>query len=107
LDADLKKLAAPLYSSAARQAFEIATAVEQRSKELEEAGYHAQVMATANSFPLFLHDEKGERHAVTRTEAGKYKAKETDAEYSAEELAKLALESPERFSPNVTLRAVV
>ena len=37
LDADLKKLAAPLYSSAARQAFEIATAVEQRSKELEEA----------------------------------------------------------------------
>ncbi len=28
-------------------------------------------------------------------------------EYTAEELAQLALDSPERFSPNVTLRAVV
>ncbi len=107
LDAEMKELAAPLYSAAARQAAEIATAVEQRSKELEEAGYHAQVMATANSFPLFLHDESGARHAVTRTEEGKYKAKEIEAEYTAAELAQLALDSPERFSPNVTLRAVV
>ena len=57
LDPELKKLAAPLYSEAARRAPEIASAVEQRSKELESTGYHAQVLATANSFPLFLHDE--------------------------------------------------
>ena len=25
-------------------------------RELEAAGYHAQVVATENSFPLFLHD---------------------------------------------------
>ena len=107
LDPDLKKLAAPLYSAAAKQAAEIATAVEQRSKELEEAGYHAQVMATANSFPLFLHDERGARHAVARTENGKYRTKDIDAEYTSDELAQLALENPQRFSPNVTLRAVV
>jgi bacillithiol biosynthesis cysteine-adding enzyme BshC len=107
LDPNLKKLAAPLYSTAARQASEIATAIEQRSKELVEAGYHAQVTATANSFPLFLHDEHGARRAVSRTEDGKYKAKELEEEYTAEELAQLALERPERFSPNVTLRAVV
>ena len=107
LDADLKKLAAPLYSAAAQQAAEIATAVEQRSKELEDAGYHAQVMATANSFPLFLHDESGARHALARTEKGKYRAKDIDAEYTSDELAQLALESPQKFSPNVTLRAVV
>ena len=107
LDADLKKLAAPLYSAAAKQAAEIATAVEQRSKELEDAGYHAQVMATANSFPLFLHDESGARHALARTEKGKYRAKDIDAEYTSDELAQLALESPQKFSPNVTLRAVV
>ena len=89
LDADLKKLAAPIYSAAARQASDIALAIEERSRELEEAGYHAQVMATANSFPLFLHDETGARHAVTRTESGKYRAKEGATEYTAEELANL------------------
>jgi len=107
LDPELKKLAAPLYSEAARRAPEIASALEQRSAELERAGYHAQVLATANSFPLFLHDEDGRRHAVVRVENGKYKTKASEQEYSAEDLAKLAQEKPERFSPNVTLRAVV
>jgi bacillithiol synthase len=107
LDPELKKIAAPLYSKAARRASDIASAIERRSKELEDAGYHAQVMASANSFPLFLHDQDGARHAVARLESGRYKAKDTDKEYTAEELAALALEAPERFSPNVTLRAVV
>jgi bacillithiol synthase len=107
LDPELKRLAAPLYSEAARRAPEIAAAIEKRSSELESAGYHAQVLATANSFPLFLHDDVGARHAVGRVENGKYKAKENDQEYTAEELAQMALETPQRFSPNVTLRAVV
>lgn len=107
LDPELKRLAAPLYSEAARRAPEIATAIEQRSSELESAGYHAQVLSTANSFPLFLHDENGRRHAVVRVENGKYRTKDIEQEYTAEELAKLALETPDRFSPNVTLRAVV
>lgn len=107
LDIELKKLAAPLYAKAALHAPEIAIAIEERSRELETSGYHAQVMATANSFPLFLHDEGGARHAVSRLDNGKYKAKECNEEYSVEQLAELALASPERFSPNVTLRAVV
>jgi bacillithiol biosynthesis cysteine-adding enzyme BshC len=107
LDPELKQIAAPLYSEAARRAPEIASALEERSAELERAGYHAQVLATANSFPLFLHDEEGRRHAVVRVENGKYRTKDAGKEYSAEELATLAQEQPERFSPNVTLRAVV
>jgi bacillithiol biosynthesis cysteine-adding enzyme BshC len=107
LDPELKQLAAPLYSEAARRAPEIAAALEQRSAELERTGYHAQVLATANSFPLFLHDEEGRRHAVVRVADGKYKTKASEQEYTAEELAGLAQEKPERFSPNVTLRAVV
>ena len=107
LDPELKQIAAPLYSEAARRAPEIAAALEQRSTELEQAGYHAQVLATANSFPLFLHDEQGRRHAVARVESGKYRTKAANQEYTAEELAALAQEKPERFSPNVTLRAVV
>ena len=107
LDQKLKKLAAPLYASAAAKAQEIAGAVEARSRELEQAGYHAQVLASSNSFPLFLHNESGARHALTRTEEGKYKAKDLDTAYTSEELAQLAASEPERFSPNVTLRAVV
>ena len=107
LDPELKQIAAPLYSEAARRAPEIGAALEQRSTELEQAGYHAQVLATANSFPLFLHDEQGRRHAVARVESGKYRTKAANQEYTAEELAALAQEKPERFSPNVTLRAVV
>jgi bacillithiol synthase len=107
LDPELKRLAAPLYSEAARRAPEIAVALEQRSGELESAGYHAQVLASANSFPLFLHDDEGGRHAVVRVENGKYKAKEIAEEYTVEDLATMARETPERFSPNVTLRAVV
>jgi len=107
LDPELKKLAAPLYAEAAQRAPEIAVAIEKRSSDLESAGYHAQVLATSNSFPLFLHDEQGARHAVVRVENGKYRAKEIEQEYTAEELAALALDQPERFSPNVTLRAVV
>lgn len=107
LDPELKQLAAPLYSEAAQRAPEIAAALEKRSADLEQAGYHAQVLATANSFPLFLHDEQGARHAVARVENGKYKTKAIDREYSAAELATMARQTPEKFSPNVTLRAVV
>jgi bacillithiol biosynthesis cysteine-adding enzyme BshC len=107
LDAGLKKLAAPLYAKAASRAPEIGQALELRSRELEESGYHAQVMASGSSFPLFIHNEDGQRHAITRLENGKYKAKECEQENTAEELAELALRCPEKFSPNVTLRAVV
>ena len=41
LDPELKRLAAPLYSEAAHHALAIAAAVEQRSKQLENAGYRA------------------------------------------------------------------
>lgn len=107
LDSRLKKLSAPLYSKAALHGHEIATAVEARSRALEESGYHAQVLASSQSFPLFMHNAEGARHAMMRTDNGRYRAKDADIEYTTEEIAELALEEPERFSPNVTLRAVV
>jgi bacillithiol biosynthesis cysteine-adding enzyme BshC len=107
LDQRLKELAAPLYASAALRAHEIATAIEVRSRKLVEAGYHAQVTASENSFPLFIHDAGGARHALTRSPDGKYTTKQEDKAYTVEELSQLALAHPEQFSPNVTLRAVV
>jgi len=107
LDKRLKTLAAPLYASAALRAHDIATAIEVRSRKLVEAGYHAQVTASENSFPLFLHDDEGARYAVTRTADRKYTTKQNDQLFTAGELSEMALAQPERFSPNVTLRAVV
>jgi bacillithiol biosynthesis cysteine-adding enzyme BshC len=108
-DARLKKLAAPLYSEAARRAAEIASAVEARSRALVEAGYHAQVHASLDAFPLFLHAEGTRRVALARGSEGLYHAKGADDDkgYTADELAEWALREPEAFSPNVTLRAVV
>jgi bacillithiol synthase len=108
LDARLKQLAAPLYAEAARRAPEIAAAIEARSRELVAAGYHAQVHATADAFPLFIHTH-GARHALARTADGRYRAKgvHDETEYTLEELAARAAREPESFSPNVTLRAVV
>ncbi|HEY9401215.1 MAG TPA: bacillithiol biosynthesis BshC, partial [Pyrinomonadaceae bacterium] len=70
LDARLKRLAAPLYAEAARLGAEIASATDARSRELEAAGYHAQVHTSPDSFPLFLIDEGGARRALTRTREG-------------------------------------
>jgi bacillithiol biosynthesis cysteine-adding enzyme BshC len=110
LDAELKKLAAPLYASAAKRAPEIANAIASRSSDLEQAGYHAQVTPSENSFPLFLHEDNGSRRALSRNDNGKYQPKTSgndSREYSADELADWALREPECFSPNVSLRAVV
>jgi bacillithiol biosynthesis cysteine-adding enzyme BshC len=107
LDPRMKALAAPLYATAALRAHDIATAIDARSRKLVEAGYHAQVTASENSFPLFIHDENGARHALIRAADGRYVTKQRDEAYTAEEIASLALAQPERFSPNVTLRAVV
>jgi bacillithiol biosynthesis cysteine-adding enzyme BshC len=107
LDARLKRLAAPVYAEAARRAPEIAAATDARSRELEAAGYHAQVHTSPDSFPLFLHDEGGARRALARTGGGAYRARGGGREWTTEELAALALEKSGRFSPNVTLRAVV
>ncbi|HEY0405281.1 MAG TPA: bacillithiol biosynthesis cysteine-adding enzyme BshC [Pyrinomonadaceae bacterium] len=107
LDARLKELAAPLYAEAARRAPQLADALVARSRELEEAGYHAQVMVTNDSFPLFLHTEEGARHSVARSDDGSYQVKGTRESYTIEQLSRMAETEPERFSPNVTLRAVV
>ncbi len=82
MDVRMKRLAAPLYASAASRAQQIANALEVRSRELEETGYHAQVLASANTFPLFMHDAEGARHALTRTDEGKYKVKALDSAYT-------------------------
>src|SRR4029077_947440 len=60
-------------------------------------------------FPLFLHDENGARQALTRNSSGRYQTRAAKANdgSTVEELAGWAQREPNRFRPNVTLRAVV
>ncbi|HVF50343.1 MAG TPA: bacillithiol biosynthesis cysteine-adding enzyme BshC [Pyrinomonadaceae bacterium] len=109
LDATLKQLAAPLYAEAARRAPELAAALEARSRALVAEGFHAQVFTSEDAFPLFYDDDSGARRPLARTAEGTYKTKGAKPErtHTPEEWAALALGEPQRFSPNVTLRAVV
>jgi len=105
LDEELKQVAAPLYAKALEKSEEIASALVRRSRELEEAGYHAQVHVSEDMAPLFVMDEE-RRVAITRQD-GRFVLKGVDRSYSEAELVELAARCPNCFSPNVTLRPIV
>lgn len=107
LDARLKKIAAPIYVEAIKKSDEIVSALQKRSEELETTGYHAQVLITDDYFPLFWQAKNGTRHALKKTENGTFKTKEIKREFTLEELADIAADEPQRFSPSVVLRSVV
>ncbi|HST21194.1 MAG TPA: bacillithiol biosynthesis cysteine-adding enzyme BshC [Blastocatellia bacterium] len=105
LDEELKQVVAPLYSKAIEKSSEIAKALVERSRELEEAGYHAQVHVSEDMTPLFIMND-GRRLAMTQSE-GRFYVKGADRSFDKEELVELARRCPNCFSPNVTLRPVV
>jgi bacillithiol biosynthesis cysteine-adding enzyme BshC len=105
LDEELKQVAAPLYAKAIERAPEIARALVERSRELERAGYHAQVHVSEDAVPLFVMDD-GRRVAMTQHD-GRFYVKGSERSFDKEELAELAARCPNCFSPNVTLRPVV
>ncbi len=104
LDESIRRLAAPLLQEAVRQDEGLHGKLLERGKELEAAGYHAQVHVEAKTSLVFLLD--GERRATLRRQNGEYVAKEKrggDGKYSAAELIGRA----EQLSPNALLRPVV
>lgn len=107
LDERLKKLAAPIYKEAIEKSDEIVSALMKRSEELQEKGYHAQVLVTEDYFPLFWQAKNKTRHALKKNAEGNYKAKDSDREFTLKELAEIAENEPHRFSPSVVLRSVV
>jgi bacillithiol synthase len=119
-DAELHRVAAPVYRAAIERADELDAALLARGQALESAGYYQQVKVTESSVLLFAMRE-GARTAVHRR-VGANKAAEfiiggdagSDAgrEAGAEKLSPAELlgridSAPERFSPNVLLRPVV
>jgi bacillithiol synthase len=103
------RLGAPVLQAAIERADELHQALLQRNRELEAAGYHAQVAVAQHSSLLFLIDEKtGARNALKRTEAsgtepnGIWQAGRD--KYSTEDLLSILASQPERISPSALLR---
>ena len=103
LDPALHRVAAPIYQRVVAEREEMNRALLQRSKELESAGYEAQVKVTSKSALLF-HLSGGGRHAITLAN-GKFRTPAD--EWTPAELSAAAAERPEEFSPNALLRPVV
>jgi len=111
-DAELHRVAAPIYGAAIERAEELDAALLDRGRALDAAGYEQQVKVTASSVLLFamragartpIHRREGPNGVaefVIGTEPGAEKLS------SAELLGRIAA-APENFSPNVLLRPVV
>ncbi len=90
---------------AIEKAEELEVSLLARAKELEAAGYHAQVLVSPGHSLLFLMDEEtGARLALKRTPEGGWKA--GSRAYATDELLAMLETAPERLSPNALLRAV-
>lgn len=96
-------MGAPVLRYAIEHADELHEGLLENSRELEAAGFHAQVLIGEISSLLFVVDEQGNRVALRRV-AGEWKA--GTRVYSQDELLALLENEPERISPNALLRPV-
>jgi bacillithiol synthase len=103
LDARLHRIAEPIYRQVAEERDALNQALLERNKELDRAGYAAQVKVTGRSTALFYMGKSG-REAI-RSSGAQFQA-DTQS-WSAQELANAISQSPESFSPNALLRPVV
>lgn len=103
MDAELHRIAAPVFRGAMEQSDEIKRALVDRNRELESAGYHAQVKVT-DSHTLCFYVENGVRTPV-RHDGNDFVIGER--KLSRKDLLAEIDRCPENFNPNVLLRPVV
>jgi bacillithiol biosynthesis cysteine-adding enzyme BshC len=111
-DAEMHRVAAPIYRAAIERTEELDAALLARGEALESSGYFQQVKVTASSVLLFATRE-GARTAIHRrmhgTEPVEFSigSEPGGEELSSAELLDRIAATPENFSPNVLLRPVV
>ncbi|MBI2683525.1 MAG: bacillithiol biosynthesis cysteine-adding enzyme BshC [Acidobacteriales bacterium] len=102
-DPELHRIAQPIFSAAVERSEELNAALLARDKELEDAGYHAQVKVEKNSTLLFA-QQQGTRTVLHRSRDGFTLGEEN---VSRAALLARANERPEDFSANALLRPIV
>jgi bacillithiol biosynthesis cysteine-adding enzyme BshC len=108
LDARLHRIAAPVFRKALEDRDALTEKLLRRSKELEGAGFDAQVKVAATSTLLF-HFQDGLRQPVVAAGNGGSTVtfKSGVVSWTREEALRLVDAEPEAFSPNALLRPVV
>jgi bacillithiol synthase len=104
LDPELHRVAQPVYTAALEKSAEINHALLERARELENAGYHAQVKVTP-SHTLCFYLENGIRTPVRQETDDGFIVGER--KISRNDLLAEAERCPENFSANVLLRPIV
>ncbi len=102
-DARLKELGSGLFQQEAQRWPETLSALEDRSRALVEAGFHAQIgPSPVNLFVM----EEGHRTPLDPTDAG-FELRGRDERLSATDLLDRIEDAPESISPNVVLRPLL
>jgi bacillithiol synthase len=108
---DFHRMGAPVLRAALERADEFHSALVERNRELEGAGYHAQVAVAPQSSLLFLIDENTQARMALKRQApsaseplGLWQAGRQ--KYSTDELLGILDTEPERISPSALLRPV-
>ncbi len=102
-DAELHRLAKPLFLDAIRRVAELDDALLARNRELQAGNYHEQVKVTAESTPLFALVE-GVRVPIHRSNGGFKIGRES---LTSDELLARIEAHPDQFNANVLLRPVL
>ena len=109
-DAELSRVAEPIYRAAAERAGDLAAALLDRGRALDAAGYHQQVKVTESSVLLFT-TVQGARTPIFRRKQGNATEFVIDGgggeRLSQSEILARIGAHPESFSPNVLLRPIV
>ena len=103
LDPGLHRVATPLYQHALAERDAVNEKLLQRGKDLDRAGFDAQVKVTLRSTLLFYLGD-GVRQVITASN-GKFQA--GDKTWARDELVHLTHAEPGKFSPNALFRPVV
>jgi bacillithiol biosynthesis cysteine-adding enzyme BshC len=109
LDVRLHRVAGEVLRRAVEEREELNEALLARGKELDKAGFAAQVKVTARSTLLFSmgagpEGKRGNRQPIA-VSGGKFVCGEQS--WTKEELARAVQTEPEKFSPNALLRPVL
>src|SRR6202140_5752561 len=114
LDPALHRIAAPVYRQAIEDRDALNEKLLRRGKELESAGFSAQVKVTAKSTLLFYmgcdcgdkaQTNDGGRKPIAAAGQGKFQAGQR--QWATSELLKTIESTPQDFSPSALLRPVV
>lgn len=102
----LKRMASGLMARELERSAEHEAILETRTRDLEAAGYHAQVPVLSGATNLFFEDAEHGRQRILR-DGDDFLLRQSQRRVDRASLLEMLRDAPEHFSPNVVLRPIV